>query len=99
MDNDRDHEEIIGWLEEHGAVVWDGMTEDGEAIFKFNLDVLKEVYPPLYEEIMNDLDEDLMKLYKKGLLEIDYDEELNVKFKPTEKGKLMMEQFPFPLED
>ena len=97
---DKSDDEIIGWLEEEKAVVWDGMDENGEAIFKFDLERLKVVMPELYAEIMSDIDADLMVLYEEGFVEIEYDEDLNAKFKATEKGIKWMEDsgfdFPFP---
>lgn len=97
---DKSDDEIIGWLEEQDAVIWDGMAENGEAIFRFNLEKLKDVMPELYDEIMQDIDSDLMALYQEGFVEIDYDEDLNARFKATEKGIKWMEdnniEFPFP---
>lgn len=90
---DKDNnDEIIAYLEEEGAVIWDGVDETGEAVFKFNLERLKEVMPPLYDEIMADIDEDLMKLYKEGLVELEYDENLNAMFKISEKGRKLFEE-------
>lgn len=87
---------IIAYLEEQGAVVWDGMDESGEALFKFNLERLKDVMPELYDDIINDIDKDLMKLYEQGLVDLEYDEELNAKFKLSEKGEEVMKDMPFP---
>ena len=58
--------------------------------------------PEMYQEIMADIDSDLMKLYEAGLVEIEYDEELNALFRPTQKAIEMSEEFkipPFPLQD
>ena len=88
--DDKD-KEIISFLEEQGAVIWDGMDDNGEAIFRFDLEKLKTVMPPLYNEIMAELDEDLMTLYKEGLVDIEYDENLNALFKISEKGQKIFE--------
>jgi hypothetical protein len=97
---DKNDDEIIGWLEEEKAVVWEGMDESGEAVFKFDLERLKVVMPELYDEIMQDIDADLMALYEQGLVEIEYDDNLNAEFRATKKGIEWMEQqgieFPFP---
>ena len=97
---DKSDDEIIGWLEQEGAVIWEGMDQNGEAIFRFDLEKLKDVMPPLYEEIMSDIDSDLMVLYEQGFVDIDYDEDLNARFRATEKGLKWMEDndipFPFP---
>jgi hypothetical protein len=94
-------DEMIGYLEDQGAIVWDGVADNGEAVFKFNLDKLKEILPEMYEEIMADIDNDLMKLYDQGFVEIEYDEDLNALFRPTQKGaewakKMGFPEFPFP---
>jgi hypothetical protein len=96
MFNQDDNDEIIGYLEEQGAITWDGMDKDGEAIFKFNLNRLKEVMPELHEEILKDIDKDLMILYQEGFVELEYDEELNAKFKITEKVIKWAEDMGFP---
>ena len=49
--------------------------------------------PALYEEVQNDIDSDLMHLYENGYVDIEYDENLNVKFKPTELTKDLMENY------
>jgi hypothetical protein len=96
MFNHDNDDELIGYLEEQGAVTWDGMDKDGEAMFKFNLEKLKEVMPELHEEILKDIDEDLMVLYQQGFVELEYDEELNAKFRITEKGVKWAEDMGFP---
>jgi hypothetical protein len=70
-------DEMIGWLEEQGALIWDGMDETGDPMFKFDMDILKDVCPPLYDTLMEDIDNDLLELYKAGLVEIEYDENQN----------------------
>ena len=98
-----DNEDIIGWLEEQGALFWDGVAEDGEPMFRFDLDKLKVIMPPLYESIMKEIDDDLLLLYKEGLVEIEYNENLEALFKVTEKGqevfKAMGGNPPFPFLD
>lgn len=99
---DKDDDAMIGWLEEQGAIIWDGMANDGEAVFRFNLEKLKEVMPEMYEEVMSDIDKDLMHLYELGFVEIEYDEDLNAMFRPTEKGQEWVKKMgfpPFPFQD
>jgi hypothetical protein len=86
-----DDKEVIAYLEEQGALIWDGVDKTGEAVFKFNLEILKQVMPPLYDQIMQDIDEDLMLLYKEGLVDLEYDDNLNAMFKISEKGKEVFE--------
>ena len=84
---DKSDDEMIGWLEEQGAIIWDGVADNGEAVFRFDLDKLKVVMPELYEDIMADIDNDLMQLYQDGFVEIEYDESLNAMFKTTDKAR------------
>ena len=83
---DKNDDELLGWLEEKGAIIWDGMDQEGEAVFRFDLSKLKDLVPELYAEIMADIDSDLMKLYEAGIVEIEYDEELNATIELTEEG-------------
>ena len=80
-------DEMIAWLDKNGALFWEGVSEDGEPMFRFDLDVLKEIFPPLYKEIMSEIDEDLMTLYKEGLVEVEYNENLEAMFRVSEKGQ------------
>lgn len=93
---DKDDDEIIGYLEDEGAIIWDGVSPDGQSVFRFDLDKLKNVMPALYQEIMADIDKDLMQLYQAGLVEIEYDEDLNAMFKLSEKGLNMKKDGNFP---
>lgn len=88
-------EQVMGYLMHTGAATWDGMDENGERIFKFNMDILKEVLPDLYDTIMEDMDNTMMELYQKGLAELEYDEELNAHFKISEEGKAILESLGF----
>lgn len=84
MDNE---EEMLEYLKSVDAIYEYGLDEQGELIYRFNMDVLQVVLPPLYEAIMEDLDKDLMKLYELGLVEIEYNENLEACFRISEKGR------------
>jgi hypothetical protein len=98
-----DDNQMIAWLEEQGALMWDGVADNGEPMFRFDLDKLKDVYPPLYEVVMEEIDDDLMILYTEGLVELEYNENLEAIFKLSEKGqeyfKLLGKDSPFPFLD
>jgi hypothetical protein len=81
-----EEDDIIEFLQSQGALILEGVAENGEPVFKFNLEILKEVMPPLYDDIMADIDADLMTLYQEGLVDVEYDENLNAKFKISKKG-------------
>ena len=93
---DKDDDKVIGYLEDQGAIIWDGIAENGEAVFRFDLNRLQEVMPEMYQEVMADIDKDLMHLYELGLVEIEYDEDLNAMFRPTEKGQEWAKKMGFP---
>jgi hypothetical protein len=83
-------EMLIQYLVDMGAAEWDGMDEYGERMYKFNMPVLLKVMPELYDEIMADIDETLLDLYKQELVEIEYDENLQASFKLSEKAKQIL---------
>jgi hypothetical protein len=82
-----EEEEMMQELIEAGAMIVHGVDEFGEIIYKFNMEILSVFAPPLYEKIMEELDEDLMDLYKMGLVDIDYNENLEASFSISDKGK------------
>lgn len=84
-------EEIIEYLVSQGAAEWDGMDEFGERMYKFNLDVLKGLMPELYDEIMADVDNTMLELFEKGLVDIEYNENLEALFKISDKAKEILE--------
>jgi len=69
------------------AYATDEIDEDGQVIYKFNMDILREVKPHLYEIFMEELDADLLNLYELGLVDIDYNENLEATFAISEKGR------------
>jgi Tfp pilus assembly ATPase PilU len=91
MENDPYFDELFQELIEAGAVVDTGnVTLDGDIIYKFNLEILKKIKPDMYEVMVEELDQDLMKLYKQGLIDIDYNEKLEATFQINEAGKHYM---------
>lgn len=68
-----------------GAIELDGVAEDGEFMYKVN-DIAKEIAPELWETHTALVDETIMELYKKDLIEIEYDEELNASVRLTDGG-------------
>jgi hypothetical protein len=95
MEESFDNEELMEFLKEAGAVDIDGIDDDGEFIYSFNMPVLKEVFPPLFEAIAKDIDNSLLELYKKGLIEVSYDEELNAEFKLSDEAKSILTDMGF----
>jgi len=85
--SDEEHQELMEYLLSEGAAELDGVDIDGEAVYKFDMDILEEVMPELYAVMQEDIDKELISLYQKGLLEVSYDEDLNAIFNISEEGK------------
>jgi len=75
MDDDREEEMQMEHYLEIGAISLAGMDENGEIIYAIE-DKAKELAPELWEAHIRYVDESLMKLYEKGLMEVEYDENL-----------------------
>ena len=97
--SDERHKEIMEYLLAEGAAFLDGMDEDGEPIYGFDLEILEEVMPEMHQVIMDDIDDQLIEMYKDGLIEVSYDEELNAHIKVTEQGRIAMIEAGFDLDD
>jgi len=80
-------ERVIEYLVSLGAAEWDGMDEMGERMFKFNMPVLQEVMPDLYKEIMADIDNTMLGLFEEGLVDVEYNENLEAMFKVSDKAQ------------
>lgn len=91
MMNDDDLDLFVLELIEKGAMEPHGVDSDGEILYRFNMKILKEVAPQMYDNVMDDLDKDLMNLYELGLVDISYDENLNATFSLSEKGRAYTE--------
>jgi Tfp pilus assembly ATPase PilU len=84
-------QDLLEYLLENNAVTLFGLDEYAEPTYRFNLPVLKEIMPDMYNVLMEELDQDLLHLYQMGLVDIDYNENLEAKFAVSEKGKLYMQ--------
>lgn len=92
MSEDPEFEAFMQELLECGAAYDTGeATDDGEPIYKFNMEILKTVKPHLYDIFIEELDADLLRLYELGLVDIDYNENLEATFTVSEKGREYME--------
>lgn len=71
---------------EIGAVTLEGIDENGELIFAIQ-EKAKEVAPELWEAHANYVDETLLKLYEKGLMQVEYDENLEATLHLSPEGQ------------
>ena len=84
--SDEETEFVIQYLVDHGAASWAGYDEDGERLFHFNIDVLKDVMPELYDQVSMEIDEVLLDLFEAGLADVEYDENLEATIHVTPDG-------------
>jgi len=97
--SDEEHQEIMEYLISEGAAILDGIDENGEPIYKFDMDVLEEVMPELHAVMQEDMDQVLVDLYQKGLIEVSYDENLNALMSISEQGKVALLEAGFDLDE
>lgn len=76
---------VIAQLVDDGALIVDGMYLD-EFTYRFDMKILKEKHPDIYEIIMKDVDDTLLELLDYGYVSVEYDENLEARFSLTEKG-------------
>jgi predicted transcriptional regulator len=91
-DLNSDDGEMLDYYIQIGAVEVAGISEDGEFIFGIT-ELAKEVAPDLWEAHAEHIDQSMMQLYEMGLVNITYDEDLNVVFELTEEGKKVSKDF------
>jgi len=85
MDDDNALEQIQYYID-IGAIRIAGYNEDGEAVFELNEKTTRELAPELWEAHMHYIDETLISLYKDGLLNVEYDENLEAIMHFTKEG-------------
>ena len=97
--SDEKHQEIMEYLISEGAAIFDGIDENGEAVYQFDMDVLEEVMPELHAVMQEDIDQELINLYQKGLIEVSYDEELNANMIISKEGRKALLDAGFYIDD
>lgn len=80
-----DEDYLLNYYIEIGAVSVASITEDGEFIYQIT-EKAKEVAPELWEAHTNFVDESLMVLYKAGLVNISYNEDLEAIVELSKEG-------------
>jgi hypothetical protein len=74
---------------EIGAVTVNGIDMSGNFIYVIT-DKAKELAPDLWEVHHEMIDEALIGLFEKGLIEVEYDEDLNANMKISAEAKQVM---------
>jgi hypothetical protein len=96
--SNEEHRETMQHLIEEGAAILDGIDEDGEPVYKFDMNVLEEIMPELHQAMIDDMDKVLIDLYQKGLIEISYDENLNAQMYVSSEGRQALENAGFDMD-
>jgi len=91
MSEDEEISRVIDELVAAGALEIDGMYHD-ELTYRVNLNVMEEVFPEFFKIHMEEVDETILSLYEKGLVDVEYDENLVARFSLTEKGEQVTDQ-------
>jgi len=84
MDDSEDMENLEKYIE-MGAVEVEGMDENGELIFSIS-EKAKEIAPELWASHQEYVDSHLIALYEKGLLSVEYNENLEAIMTLTPEG-------------
>lgn len=75
-----------------GAIELAGMDEDGEFIFNIT-DRAKKLAPELWQAHQDHVDESLIELYNKGLINVTYNDNLEATIEMSDEGKKMAKEF------
>ncbi len=78
-------DEIMQHYLEIGAIEISGVDSNGEMLFSIT-EKAKEVAPELWESHQEHIDKTLIDLYEKGLIEVEYNENLEAEIKLSEAG-------------
>ena len=97
--NDDEVQNFLIYMEECGVLEWVGMDTSGERTFVFNFEKMHQEMPELYYAVMEELNNELLQLYKYGFVDIEYNENLEPRFKITEEGKQYLIDSGIPLPE
>jgi len=100
MDHGNDEiEQFMNYLEDEGVLEWVGMTTDGERTFVFNFEKMYDIFPELYDAIVDELNNELLHLYELGMITIEYNTDLTPKFRITEQGRAYLQENGIPMPE
>jgi hypothetical protein len=85
FDDEEDAMKLEYYLE-IGAVSLEGMDENGEMIFSIS-ETAKDIAPELWQSHIEYVDRSLMELYEAGLVEVEYDENLEATLHLSPEGQ------------
>jgi hypothetical protein len=99
MYSEDDEEYFLEKLIELGIAELNGMTKDGEVTYSFDMLKMKELVPELYEVMVEETEQALMDLYEKGIVDIEYDENLEPYFSIPEEAKETLKSIGYLLRE
>jgi hypothetical protein len=88
MDNDEKLEYYI----EIGAVEVAGIQEDGQFLYEIT-EKAKDIAPELWESHLEYIDNTILDLYEKGLVNIEYNEDLEASISVSEEAKIILRAY------
>ena len=86
MNEEEDNDHKLAYYLEIGAVSLEGMDESGEMIYSISENA-KELAPELWQSHLDYVDKSILELYELGLVEIEYDENLQATIHISPEGK------------
>ena len=87
-----DYDDKLDYYLEIGAVEVSGIQEDGEFLFEIT-EKAKDLAPELWEAHIEYIDNTILDLYEKGLVEIEYDENLEASISVSEEAKKILRSY------
>jgi hypothetical protein len=87
-----DDVEKLEYYIEIGAVEVAGIQEDGQFLYQIT-EKAKDLAPELWESHIDYIDNTILDLYEKGLIEIEYNENLEASFSVSEEAKSILKSY------
>jgi hypothetical protein len=86
MNEDEENDARLAYYLHIGAISFEGMDENGEIIYAIS-ETAKELAPELWQSHTEYVDRSLLELYEQGLVEIEYDENLQATMHISPEGQ------------
>lgn len=83
--------EYINYLVDEGGLILEGITDEGEPIYRHNMEVLEVIAPEYAATHMRELEDALLSLYEQGLVELEITDSGEVLYKATQGIKPITE--------
>lgn len=84
-EEDKEDDMKLAYYLEIGVVTAEGVDQNGEIIFAIH-DSAKELAPELWQAHIDYVDSAMIRLYEEGLMEVEYDENLEATMKLSPEG-------------